>query len=84
MKEELLHWFLVSYHWSANRQSGHGHKTLCGTAKNNRMKDINIALDSIKDTVQKELNHNKEAISVVILNIVYLDNCSREDFYKKD
>lgn len=83
MKEELLHWFLISYHWSANRQNGHGHTILCGTTKNNRMKDINIALNSIKNTVQKELGHNKEAISVVILNISYLDYCSEDDFYKK-
>ena len=80
---EKLHWFLVSYHWQSKTQQGHGHRVLHGKEKRNRMADINTAVESVSDNICSKYGFSKETISVVILNINYLDYCSTADFYEK-
>lgn len=75
------HHFMFCYSWSANNRTGDGYKILHNDKKELTMKDINQAKGFIKESIEKQMHHNKESIQVIFSSINHLSYCSDDEFY---
>ena len=73
--------FMFCYVWHANKNQGNGYRVLQNNEENLTLKDINEAADFIKESVSKQMSHDRDAIKVIFTNIIKLNHCTNAEFY---
>lgn len=78
---DKFHHFMFCYTWYANSQNGSGYQILHNDQKLIVNKDIKDANSFIQDEIQKKFQHDKNAIQVIITNIIHLNYCTKDEFW---
>lgn len=76
--------FMFCYQWTANNQQGRGSKILSNDNDFLISKDIGEASSVCAEFVGQQMNHDKDSVKIIFTNIIKLNHCTQDEFYKTD